>query len=429
MRPFTNLNSLEILVQWLRLISSGMVILLSGLVCLAPFTFPKSMYMSKLDAFSADITQGLFDVLRLNMETASLTSINNGVGLTTSELVILTEYTAQQVRSSPQYIVVSLYGRCDCTFTTEQMMDSKGRLYQVQNSTTMCDCIDTGSDYIFDYREVLSKLGLGIILDYAYSKDGSRMGLSTSYSKYINSLRSRKVTVTNLLYAIFVIELVKFCVTFWYYYIKGRFLNIFLEQFLVHTLSIFSLTVFICGLTSVISLAWLNYTVQARIKSELQSFGFSYHLGASWFTCLWMLAFFVSLSCFVWSGLEWCIAENYDPRTSDLKDGFLDRAEESQYENPFDDENVITGEDSNSASSRSGGKLSSSHTEDTGIHGSTSYNNMTRLDSSRIIRNFKNKQFDDTEEQFELQSITLRSSTDSDSSIQRVIQPSSTMHF
>lgn len=435
MRPFTNLNSLEMLVQWLRLISSVLIVIFNIIVVLGPFSSPRSLYMSKLDTFSADITQGLFDVLRTNMETSGSTNINNGVGLTTSELLILTEYTATQVKNAPQYITVSLYGRCDCTFTTDELIGVDGKSMTVRNSTITCGCINVGSDYLFDYREVLSNLGLGIILDYAYSKDGSKMGLSDSYSKYINVLKLRKITVTNLLYAVLAIEILITALTIWYYSIKGRHLNIFMERTLVHVISLLSFTVFICGLASIISLAWLNYKVQSRIKSELQAFGFSYHLGGTWFSCLWMLAIFVSISCFVWSGLEWCIVENYEPYPEEGKSVFLDTRTQKQRltSDPFDDDQTV---DLNERSySGSSPNASTRYREARQVKSSGSLNALSRLNSTKAMKNNRLHQnpFEDDEyamdEQYELQSIALRSSTDSDINEQQVLQPSSTMHF
>ncbi|KAL3238222.1 Ecm7p [Nakaseomyces bracarensis] len=437
LKPFTNLNSLEMLVQWLRLISSVLIVIFNIIVVLGPLSSPRSLYMSKLDTFSADITQGLFDVLRTNMESSGSTNINNGVGLTTSELLILTEYTATQVKDAPQFITVSLYGRCDCTFTTDELVGLDGKSYVVRNSTITCGCINVGSDYLFDYREVLSNLGLGIILDYAYSKDGSKMGLSDAYSKYINSLKRRKISVTNLLYAVLASEILITALTLWYYSIKGRYLNVFLERTLVHVISLLSFTVFICGLASIISLAWLNYKVQSRIKSELQAFGFSYHLGGTWFACLWMLAIFVSISCFVWSGLEWCIAENYEPYFEESNGIFLETQPQKQRltSDPFADDQTV--DSAGRSISNSSAKRNTRFVEARQVRSSGSLNALSRLNSSRAIRNksFNQSQnpFEENDyaldEQYELQSIALRSSTDSDLNEQQVLQPSSTMHF
>lgn len=432
LRPFTNLNSLEMLVQWLRLVSSLLIVVFNIIVVLGPFSSPRSLYMSKLDTFSADITQGLFDVLRTNMETTGSTNINNGVGLTTSELLILTEYTATQVRNAPQYITVSLYGRCDCTFTTEQQVLMDGRTIGMRNSSITCGCINVGSDYLFDYREVLSNLGLGIILDYAYSKDGSKMGLSDAYTRYINVLKRRKITVTNLLYAVLAMEILIIALAIWYYSIKGRHLNIFMERTLVHVISLLSFTVFVCSLASIISLAWLNYKVQSRIKSELQAFGFSYHLGGTWFACLWMLAIFVSISCLVWSGLEWCIAENHEPYSEEGRGIFLETRPQKELltRDPFADEQPLEVND-RSVSSSSTCRLREARQHKS----SGNQNALSKLSGGRSMKNNNGHQnpFEDDDyamdEQYELQSIALRSSTDSDLNEQQQIRPSSTMHF
>ena len=139
-RPFQNLTALEKVVQWLRLGTTLLIISFGLALTVGPLSSPRTLYMSRLDTYSADITTGLFTVLRQSMEQSTSTEENNGVGLTTSELYILTAYTESQIKNVPQYITVSLYGRCDSTYTMVEVFDSEGNMHSVKNSTTKSTC-------------------------------------------------------------------------------------------------------------------------------------------------------------------------------------------------------------------------------------------------------------------------------------------------
>ncbi|CCK69088.1 Ecm7p KNAG_0B06620 [Huiozyma naganishii CBS 8797] len=441
-RPFENLTALERLVQVVRLVSTAVVIALVTVLCSGPAVFPQRFYMSRLDTFSSDIASGIFSALRGNIETGSSggsTEINNGVGLTTSELLILTSYTISQVRNVPQFITVSLYGTCDAWFasSTESMptFDTDGGFAKVTGSVVTYDCQYHGPDYLFDYREVLSNVGLDIVLDYAYNKDqtttGTTMGTGMStdgskqYTSYIRRIRLLKERTIRLLYAVDGAECAILVLTVWYYYIRGRHISPVKEKVLLHGTSLLSLMVLVCGLTAVICLAWINYSVQDKIKVELEAFGFSYHLGGAWFTCLWVLAFFFGVSALMWSGLEWCIADSttdaadcdgtandamilgLNPSYDDL-DATSTLGATAELENPFADPVP--------AAARS-----------------------LACNNKRIASNNRNSEdnddgddYDDSEA-YELHSILLQSSDgeqpDDQYSVQHIVIPSSTMHF
>lgn len=229
-RPFQNLTALEKVVQWLRLGTTLLIISFGLALTVGPLSSPRTLYMSRLDTYSADITTGLFTVLRESMEQSTSTEENNGVGLTTSELYILTAYTESQIKNVPQYITVSLYGRCDSTYTMVEVFDSEGNMHSVKNSTTKSTCSSIGTDYLFDYREVLESLGLDIILDYAYNKIGSQQAESSAYTTYMRSLKHKKANVLHLLYAVISFQVCMLFFMIWYYYIKGRFMNALKEN-------------------------------------------------------------------------------------------------------------------------------------------------------------------------------------------------------
>lgn len=210
--------------------------------------------------------------------------------------------------------------------------------------------------------------------------------------------------MVNLLYAVICLEACILAMTFWYYIIKGRFINPFKERFLMHSISLLSFTVFICALTSIITLTCINYNLRNRVKNELKAFGFAYSLGTSWLMSIWFMAVFVIISTLVWSGLEWCISDSqdYGDETQNnilsYEPGvFMDESELRDSNDDFEDGEVYR---SNIDTSQTGGW-------------------------HRSVNDYES----DCVEEMELQDLVLYSSEDSDLMMQRTVKPSSTMQF
>lgn len=418
-RPFQNLTALERFIQCVRIVSACGIVVLSFIVAIGPSAMPKNFYMSRLDTSSADITSGIFTVLRDSIETAGTSNINNGVGLTTSEILILTSYTASQVDNVPQYVMVSLYGRCDAFFSVApDIVDND--VHMIRNSTITTKCYMMGPDYIFDYREILKSFGLNIVLDYAYNKDqSSSSSSSSSYTAYIKRLRTLKSNVVSLLFAVGFIQLFVLVGMFSYYSIKGRYFKGIKERLLVHIISFLSLAVFVSGLVCVCTLAWINLSLQGKIKSELQAFGFSYHLGSSWFSCLWLLSVVLGVHCFVWSGIEWCVSASDAQPTDSTNDMIL-----GYKSGVFTDVNSVAQDDTS---------LNGQNSIITNIfadQGEIPSRDNTFTAKTLYKRNF-GRSGSISNEEYELQSITLNSSDGDidDNSFRNIVVPSSTMHF
>ncbi|SCV02620.1 LAMI_0H01222g1_1 [Lachancea mirantina] len=299
-RPFENLTALDQLVQIIRLASSLLVSILIFILTVGALVSPTALFMGKLNTSSIDIAYGLFDALQSSVESSVSNMINNGVGLTTSEILILTEYASSRVSEVPDFIVTSVYGWCRVTNSTET------------HNQTRTACIREHSNYIFDYRDILEDIGLSIILTYAYGTTDSSTAAdvnTSSYEDYLKQTRKTKERMINLLYVTLSTQMLLAGLSLWYYSIKDKSLNKLKEQFLVHSISFGSLFIFISSLVVVINLATINIQIRSKIKDELKSFGISYHLGNAWFTALWLLVIFSFVSCGLWSGLEWCISE------------------------------------------------------------------------------------------------------------------------
>ncbi|SMN21973.1 similar to Saccharomyces cerevisiae YLR443W ECM7 Non-essential putative integral membrane protein with a role in calcium uptake [Maudiozyma saulgeensis] len=486
LQPYKNLTMFERWVFWVRILSMMFCIAFSITIVLGPLTLPDRLYMSRLNTYSSEITEGIFRALSDAMESGASSTVNNGVGLTSAELYILTAYSSAQVSNVPQYITISLYGTCYTYYTT--IDDSADGLYSYQdtkttdspshsqrNSTVILECFKEGFDYVLDYREILTTLGLDIVLDYAYGETDSSGSMRTSaYEGYIRIMKLNKKQYLTLFIVVIFFQIIAFVFTFWYYSIKGRYINTVREKTLLHIITFLSFCVFVMGLVSLMDLVWLNYSFQKKIKGELMSFGFEYKLGLSYFVCLWMVVFLISISCMAWSGLEWCVSDSTVVDDAFLSENgvgaamidstnnraLLDEASQSDLEeNRMDGFDTDGYEDDKEAdflrssnlkeafqnSRRFGKRIShrqnNNHNGDESDGDNDDLSDFDELHDFNTYRGRYHAGHDSThypggysgdidlDEAYEMQSITLRSSTDSDAMRQQTIVPSSTMMF
>lgn len=478
--PFQDLNALERLVQSIRLLSSILIVIFGLVITTVPYYRPQSISIGRLNTLKANIAKGVFTVLRENIESNGSTDINNGVGLTTSEILVLTSYTFEEVHDIPAYILVTLYGSCDAEYnsdsndededeedkddddnTTYDYSSSSSNALDTKNNTKLeYDCMYQGPDYLFDYRTALASVGLDIVLEYAYGSNSKKQNNGKSpYDFYIQSLSTLKQHVLKLFFAVLGIQTIFIFLSLWYYYIKGRRLNEFPEKFLLHLLSFLSLFVFVAGTISVTCLLYINYSMQRKITKELEAFGFSYHVGVAWATCMIFWAFFSSVSCLVWSGLEWCVTSNVSS-VDNYEDEILVSSHQKIRINDNDDTNnnlKFKGKESGDVTllpinnSLNGSNTSVSSTS---VFVSKSNVNMSnkrtqqRYINNNSTTNSNNTDEDDNGSVYELQSIEFRSSEDSNFhprnfsrfnrgdeydedhySIQKMVIPSSTIQF
>ena len=317
-KPFENLGALDRLIQYMRLGSSIIVIVLVMVLTVGELTLPNKLYMGKLNTSSMEVAQGLFDALQSSVEATAANYVNNGVGLTTAEITILAEYTASQVRSSPQHIVTSVYGWC--------RIDNTSSSSPKYHNTT---CYTMGSTYVFDYRDLMRESGLNAILQYTYNSKDDFESYASSYETYMRRSRELKDRMIDLLYVAGTTQVAMLISTLWYYSVKGRSLNMTKQVVLVHSISILSLGACICALVSVINIVAMSLRVRSKIRSELYYLNISYHLGSVWFALLGLLAVFSCFSCTVWSGLEWCITERARSNEESFELGILATAGQS----------------------------------------------------------------------------------------------------
>lgn len=454
--PFINLDVFERMVLAVRAFSIVVCISLSITLTAGSFSLPDRLYMSRLNTYSEEIVSGIFRVLSEAMESDASSNVNNGVGLTTSELYILTWYSARQVTQAPQYMTISLFGTCATYYTTidnftysdyETYGSNDIDMYHKHNSTVIRDCTVGGLGYILDYRDVMSTVGLEIVLDYAYSDgDGISDAIGHQYEDYIGWLRSSKQIYMILFFVVIFLEILALPLMTWYYFIKGRYMNPIRERILVHTLSFISFAILVIGWISLLYLVWLNYSVQKKIRDELESFGFEYKLGTAFFVILWTLMFFLFVFCMAWSGMEWCVSgstvtdDAYLNETSAdaamMNDNharaLLDDISQSDLE---EDRRDYSDEDDEFQDNETADFMRSCNLkqafQNSRHFGSRRTNTAGDLDDGEISEfdDFDRYNHGGSDEAFEMQSITLRSSTDSDALRRQTVVPSSSMMF
>ncbi|ODV83323.1 hypothetical protein CANARDRAFT_189816, partial [[Candida] arabinofermentans NRRL YB-2248] len=316
-KPFLNLNRRARTLQNARL-GSGLIVLicLTLMICLPYMT--RRVYVAILDCAHVDVANGLFTALKTSVNENEYTSGSNF--LTTSEIEILAEYTAEQVRSAPQFITSNLMNWCFGSYnSTEGYNDENGKFLQSGVRNVFVQCTKTDFHYVFDYRGELYTIGLNIILSYAYGDgDGSSTDSQTITSTanyvpdaaYMAELKRRRhttKTITVLIFFSLALNLGTFIMSLLYYGNRGlKKDDHSMPMFTRQLLGILALISFITVTASVTLQTVLITTIRSKVESELGTFGLSLHLGAAWFSLAW-IALFMSFVCLCsWGGPIWC---------------------------------------------------------------------------------------------------------------------------
>lgn len=309
----SELNPFDRMMLWMRIITSMLIMIFVLILTACTAKYPASLYIGKLDTSSSDILRGLFDKLSTSVVGAKSSGINNGVGLTTSEIYLLTAYVDYQVQNVPQFITSSIYGQCSTWFSVNDTVNVTGASSSAKNSVMTNKCQYIGPSYMLNYRDLLIELGLGIVLSYAYGYENEDGTLNSdnpeaiSFSHYMIDAKNNKVKMVNLLYAVGILECVTFAIIIAFYIIRNNPNKQNKSRVLVHIISLLKLVIFICTVVVTVNFTIIVLNLRKKINNELDSFGFSFHIGIAWFVCIWLFVSFATVSCLVWTGFEWCI--------------------------------------------------------------------------------------------------------------------------
>ncbi|ODV63362.1 Ecm7p ASCRUDRAFT_67473 [Ascoidea rubescens DSM 1968] len=265
-----------------------------------------SLYMFTLNCNHVTVADGLFAALRNKQQSNYYrTGDTYGIGFTTSEINILTDYTTDQVKECPQIILSNLHEWCygDYTLSDNDDFDSSNKElnYFSNKNFTITECYSLNNTF-FNYVQMLDYIDLTIILDYAYNGDFSNE--NSDYAKLTATLNKNKPTLLTLsdigLSSNCALIIFAFCIFFFRNQQK-------VKKVLKH----------VCGLLSLVSLATIcpsfiliyiqSIQVKRQIQQELSDFGIWLHMGRRWFILSWTCFTLAVLSFGIWGFTTWLI--------------------------------------------------------------------------------------------------------------------------
>ncbi|CCH62160.1 hypothetical protein TBLA_0G02200 [Henningerozyma blattae CBS 6284] len=339
--PFKGLSEWEIAICLFRFFSSFVILLIVAVLTLGPWINPNHLYLGKFNTVSSDISKGLYQYLKTSVESLEASQFQDHLGLTTSELFTLTNYASSNVQDLPLYITSSMYGKCETRSgnMTRKIID--GNIYITYNDIyNKCDF--EGLGYVFNYRELLSDMGLELLLSYAYKSNIDKaIDQNVSYLCYIGRSSDRRATMMCLLFIAGALDIIILILTIIYYTVKDKSLNLTKENILIHTISFLSFILCIDGILCSVFLMVLEINLRSKIQKELSMFGISYRIGKPWYVLLFFMAAFVTISCILWAGLEWCMSPNIsNSHVSEIEVNILNY---NETEAPYEDNVINTG--------------------------------------------------------------------------------------
>lgn len=323
-KPFVNLTPRAKFVFALRFFSS--LFLIISLSSLISWNFGgDTMYIAKIDCNREDLATGLFTTIHASFKTADSM-------ITTSEINLLAQYTENKIKNTPEVIYSHMQYSCYKKYDAKKVFSFKGYDYNFDSlddgtnqdtSTSSNDTITCGkpkSDYVFDYRDELSKIGLNVILAYAYNADfvlGDRQsGFSNDvvykpdndYVKTTIERRKQNTLCVVCLKIALAFSVLITLVTVVYYGLRTENEMDDSEYPLLwkHIIGALSLILFITVFMASISTLIIVLHMQQSIEIELATFGIKMKLGTWWFGILWLSLWLSFASFLVWGGTVWC---------------------------------------------------------------------------------------------------------------------------
>ncbi|CDK24148.1 unnamed protein product [Kuraishia capsulata CBS 1993] len=319
-KPFLNLTPRARLLQVIRLGSAALsVIFLLIIICLDL----KSMPVARLDCSHVEVANGLFSALQSTVSTGAVGVFEGSdVSLTTSQVLILTEYVQQQVEDAPQFIDSNMMNWCFGNYNYTSEVVNGETFYK--KKPLFYKCTDVDKNYVFDYRGELSTIGLNIILAYAYSDssfsaesltDSVQYQPDEAYLKTLNERRKSTKAVPGLFYSTVCLQTLLLVLGIIYYgkrnYAKD---DTDMPMVIRQCFAVLSLTAFLTFLAGLCLTTKIYFEIQTSVRQELGAFGLSVHLGKSWFGMTWTNMVICLLSMLGWCGPLWC--GNIQPKKS-----------------------------------------------------------------------------------------------------------------
>lgn len=307
--PFKGLSTTALFLQCLRVFSSlgAIVFVVSTLVA---SLFSRSVYAARLNCAHIDVSYGLYKSLRNSvaqvpaiLQTSDYSAFPADSSLTNLEIGILTDYAESQVDAAPQYVNYNLWGYCYGSYNTSKSVSKYGEVsYARYNDWIVCTHKD--EDFLYDYREGLTAIGLKSILAYAYQTDLYEGG---SYSTLIKHRANKyRLVKPALLFAGASQMLILFSTVAFYSRRKGAPDLLKMPAAALHAVALLSMASFISMAVGAGLITRLLFSVRTEVTDSLGDFGVSFNLGSVWLLQLWLAFVFVLLLMSSWIFPLWC---------------------------------------------------------------------------------------------------------------------------
>jgi len=298
---FVNMDTKSRVTQAIRLTSAFLSIVLIIALLTGAYHNPGTLYIVKLETSKIDVSKGLFTALREDFAHNELLDDQFGAGLTSSEILTLSDYAENQVKNAPDFITSSLFGWCSTSYHYKiegDYLTSDDFSFKVSDKTSKCS--SPVLTYFFDYRSLLAQSHFEIILEYAYGDTGN----NERYISYLQAREKLAHSAPNLLVFTAVSQFVLIGLLIAYYKVKDNGTDV--PKLLAHVSSGLSLASFITCSTASIAMTVIYFQFRTDIHKELAAYGFNLRMGQLFFTLLWLSFGMSLLSMASWGGPTWC---------------------------------------------------------------------------------------------------------------------------
>lgn len=311
--PFRNLTPQQSTLQIFRFATSFITLCLVIVFLLLQHSTVNG-YVARINCSHIDVASGLYDSLTTTLSSNDA-SIKNDIlpinlGLTDSEISLLTLYTEEQVSDAPQYILLGKDEYCEVDYDSDydEPMNKRPR----QNETKTCYLYNGKS--LFSYRNILLDADLDIILAYAYDTGND--------DKAYNSTAALRKKRFNTLGAVMIFQtcaqFVMLVYGFVLYSNRGSAKD--LSHIPTLTLNGIALISVAAGMTMIVGVSIVVSEIinmRTDISNGLGGFGISMNLGKVYFSLIWLSFTFAVFSMLSWTIPLWCSNPKDDGYESD----------------------------------------------------------------------------------------------------------------
>lgn len=192
-KPFSNLSHRARVILWLRLTTSFLALIFS-IILLKAETI--NLPVSVVNCESTKVAAALYDTLKKS------SSAQNSF-ITTSEIKLLASYIENQIEGTPEKLIQGLHNWCSMGYVSvginHEQLDqiNQENLFQIDtihpHENVTINCHSSSHKDILDYRNQLSKIGLNIILAYAYDADFSKSDTKSQITYSSNNSANNEV--------------------------------------------------------------------------------------------------------------------------------------------------------------------------------------------------------------------------------------------